>query len=78
MITKNIKYPYAKLIMDIISILSFIGVIITIIINFYMHKSSTTFEMGFNVAGSSFILLCVLLCITIFCAIASTIFKRIN
>lgn len=78
MITKNIKYPYAKLMMDIISILSFIGVIITIIINFYMHKSSTTFEMGFNVAGSSFILLCVLLYITIFCAIASTIFKRIN
>ncbi|PTH99676.1 hypothetical protein BU099_04530 [Staphylococcus xylosus] len=78
MITKNIKYPYAKLMMDIISILSFIGVIITIILNFYMHKSSTTFEMGFNVAGSSFILLCVLLCITIFCAIASTIFKRIN
>lgn len=78
MITKNIKYPYAKLMMDIISILSFIGVIITIIINFYMHKSSTTFEMGFNVAGSSFILLCVLLCITIFCAIVSTIFKRIN
>ncbi|PTI16374.1 hypothetical protein BU115_13070 [Staphylococcus xylosus] len=78
MITKNIKYPYAKLMVDIISILSFIGVIITIIINFYMHKSSTTFEMGFNVAGSSFILLCVLLCITIFCAIASTIFKRIN
>ncbi|PTI63248.1 hypothetical protein BU095_10035 [Staphylococcus xylosus] len=78
MITKNIKYPYAKLMVDIISILFFIGVIITIIINFYMHKSSTTFEMGFNVAGSSFILLCVLLCITIFCAIASTIFKRIN
>ncbi len=78
MITKNIKYPYVKLMVDIISILSFIGVIITIIINFYMHKSSTTFEMGFNVAGSSFILLCVLLCITIFCAIASTIFKRIN
>ncbi|AID00644.1 hypothetical protein BU100_08325 [Staphylococcus xylosus] len=78
MITKNIKYPYAKLMMDIISILSFIGVIITIIINFYMHKSSTTFEMGFNVAGSSFILLCVLLCITIFSTIASTIFKRIN
>ncbi|RIM74813.1 hypothetical protein BU121_13225 [Staphylococcus xylosus] len=78
MITKNIKYPYAKLMVDIISILFFIGVIITIIINFYMHKSSTTFDMGFNVAGSSFILLCVLLCITIFCAIASTIFKRIN
>lgn len=78
MTAKNIKYPYAKLMVDIISILSFIGVIITIIINFYMHKSSTTFEMGFNVAGSSFILLCVLLCITIFCAIASTIFKRIN
>lgn len=78
MITKNIKYPYAKLMMDIISILSFIGVIITIIINFYMHKSSTTFEMGFNVAGSSFILLCVLLCITFICTIASTIFKRIN
>lgn len=78
MITKNIKYPYAKLMMDIISILSFIGVIITIIINFYMNKSSNTFEMGFNVAGSSFIVLCILLCITIFCAIASTIFKRIN
>ncbi|TFV24674.1 hypothetical protein E4T75_04925 [Staphylococcus saprophyticus] len=78
MITKNIKYPYTKLMIDIIGILSFIGVIITIIINFYMHKSNTTFEMGFNVSGSSFTLLCVLLCITILCAIASTILKRIK
>lgn len=78
MITKNIKYPYTKLMIDIIGILSFIGVIITIIINFYMHKSNTTFEMGFNVSGSSFTLLYVLLCITILCAIASTILKRIK
>ncbi len=78
MITKNTKYPYTKLMIDIIGILSFIGVIITIIINFYLHKSNTTFEMGFNVSGSSFTLLCVLLCITILCAIASTILKRIK
>ena len=78
MTTKNIKYPYAKLMIDIIGILSFIGVMIIIIMNFYMRKSNTAFEMGFNVTGSSFILLCVLLCITIFCAIASTIFKRIK
>ena len=38
---------------DIIGILSFIGVVMTIIINFYMHKRNTTFEMVFNVAGSS-------------------------
>ncbi len=78
MTAKNIKYPYAKLMIDIIGILSFIGVVITIIINFYMHHSNTAFEMGFNVTGSSFILLCVLLCITIFCAVTSTIFKRIK
>lgn len=76
MIAKNIKYPYAKLMIDIIGILSFIGVMIIIIMNFYMRKSNTAFEMGFNVTGSSFILLCVILCITIFCAIASTIFKK--
>ncbi|MGW8041424.1 hypothetical protein ACWEYJ_00545 [Staphylococcus shinii] len=78
MIAKNNKYPYAKLMFDIIGILTFIGVMIIIIMNFYMRKSNTAFEMGFNVTGSSFILLCVLLCITIFCAIASTIFKRIK
>lgn len=78
MTAKNIKYPYAKLMIDIIGILSFIGVVITIIINFYMHHSNTAFEMGFNVTGSSFILLCVLLCITIFCAVASIIFKKIK
>ncbi|MEB6170804.1 hypothetical protein MXL81_08950 [Staphylococcus pseudoxylosus] len=78
MTAKNIKYPYAKLMMDIIGTLSFIAVVITIIINFYMHNSNTAFEMGFNVTGSSFILLCVLLCITLFCAVASTIFKRIK
>ena len=78
MTAKNIKYPYAKLMIDIIGILSFIGVMVIIIMNFYMRKSNTAFEMGFNVTGSSFILLCVLLCITIFCAIASTIFKRIK
>ncbi|RIN05903.1 hypothetical protein BU101_12070 [Staphylococcus shinii] len=78
MIAKNNKYPYAKLMFDIVGILTFIGVMIIIIMNFYMRKSNTAFEMGFNVTGSSFILLCVLLCITIFCAIASTIFKRIK
>ncbi|CEF19665.1 MULTISPECIES: hypothetical protein [Staphylococcus] len=78
MTARNIKYPYAKLMIDIIGILSFIGVVITIIINFYMHHSNTAFEMGFNVTGSSFILLCVLLGITIFCAVTSTIFKRIK
>lgn len=78
MTAKNIKYPYAKLMIGIIGILSFIGVVITIIINFYMHHSNTAFEMGFNVTGSSFILLCVLLGITIFCAVTSTIFKRIK
>ncbi|WP_436951750.1 hypothetical protein [Staphylococcus xylosus] len=78
MTAKNIKYPYAKLMIDIIGILSFIGVVITIIINFYMHHSNTAFEMDFNVTGSSFILLCVLLGITIFCAVTSTIFKRIK
>ncbi len=78
MIAKNNKYPYAKLMFDILGVSSFIGMIIIIIMNFYMRKSNTTFEMGFNVTGSSFILLCVFLCITIICAIASTIFKRIK
>jgi len=79
MITKSIKYPYAKLTFDVLGILSSITFLILIAINFYADfKSNGTSKIGVEWTGNDFVLGVVLICIILVCAITSFILKSIK
>ena len=79
MITKSIKYPYAKLIFDVLGILSSIAFLILIAINFHVDfKSNGSSKIGFEWTGNDFVLGTVLFCIILVCAITSFILKSIK
>ena len=79
MITKSIKYPYAKLTFDVLGILSSITFLILIAINFYADfKSNGTSKISVEWTGNDFVLGIVLICIILVCAITSFILKSIK
>lgn len=79
MLTKNIKYPYTKFGFDMLGIITFIGVVIIVALNCYLHtESDGNFEMGFNVSGMSSTIMSVLLLITLISALVSFILKKIK
>ena len=76
MITKNIKYPYTKLILDVVGIVSSIAFLMLIVINFYADfKSNGSSEIGIKWDENDLVLGAILIAIILMCAIASFILK---
>ncbi|HDH4585589.1 TPA: hypothetical protein PI225_002773 [Staphylococcus aureus] len=79
MLTKNIKYPYVKLIFDVVGILASISILLIFIFNAYASfDSDGSSSFGINVTGSSMILLYSLIFIVVVCAIVSFVLKLIK
>ncbi|CPD55048.1 hypothetical protein G0Z86_13425 [Staphylococcus aureus] len=79
MLTKDIKYPYIKLVFDVIGILASIGFLLLLVINFNADfKSNGNIKIGVEWVGNDFVLGVVLICIILFCAIASFLLKCIK
>lgn len=79
MLSKNIKYPYVKLTFDIIGMVSSMGILLLLILNFHakFYENGGS-EFWIKLTGNSFILAVVLFFVTIMCTIGSTIFKTIK
>jgi hypothetical protein len=79
MITKGIKFPNTKFIIDCIGLLASIGVLIVLVFNLYASFSANgSSEFGINIAGNQFILLSILFAITVVSALSSFVLKRIK
>jgi hypothetical protein len=79
MITKGIKFPNTKFIIDCIGLLASIGVLIVLVFNLYASFSANgNSEFGINIAGNQFILLSILCAIIAISALSSFVLKRIK
>ncbi|MGO3049566.1 hypothetical protein CD110_12990 [Staphylococcus casei] len=79
MLTKNIKYPYIKLIFDVVGILAGVGILLMFIFNTYANfESNGSASFGVNIIGSSMTLLSILILIVIVCAVFSFVLKLIK
>lgn len=79
MITKGIKFPNTKFIIDCIGLLASIGVLIVLVFNLYASFSANgSSEFGINIAGNQFILLSILCAIIAISALSSFVLKRIK
>ncbi|MBF7025077.1 hypothetical protein [Staphylococcus kloosii] len=79
MITKGIKFPNTKFIIDCIGVLASIGILIVFVFNAYASFSANgSSEFGINIAGNQFILLSILFAITVVSALSSFVLKRIK
>ncbi len=79
MIAKNIKYPYIKLLFDVVGILSFITLLFVFGANFYIESDSNgNFNTGITISGSNALVFSILLWVTIICALASFLLKKIK
>ncbi|PTI73574.1 hypothetical protein [Staphylococcus succinus] len=79
MLTKNIKYPYIKLIFDVVGILASVGILLMFIFNKYADfESNGSSSFGINIIGSSMVLLYILILIVVICAIVSFVLKLIK
>jgi len=77
MLTKNIKFPYLKLTFDIIGILSFVGILVIISLNFYVNTNGD-FNAGVNVIGTDMILMNILVLTTVISAFVSYLLRKIK
>jgi len=76
MLTKNIKYPYIKLIFDVVGILAGVGILLMFIFNTYADfESNGSSSFGINIIGSNMTLLSILILIVIVCAVLSFVLK---
>ncbi|PKI23121.1 hypothetical protein CW746_03565 [Staphylococcus succinus] len=76
MLTKNIKYPYIKLIFDVVGILASVGILLMFIFNTYADfESNGSSSFGINIIGSNMTLLSILILIVIVCAVLSFVLK---
>lgn len=79
MIAKNIKYPYIKLLFDVVGIVSFIALLFVFGANFYIESDTNgNFNTGITISGSNAIVFSILLWVTIICALASFLLKKIK
>ncbi|MCQ9289878.1 hypothetical protein NQ035_13515 [Staphylococcus gallinarum] len=79
MLTKDIKYPYVKLIFDVVGVLASVGILLMFIFNAYANfESNGSSSFGINIAGFSMIFLSVLFLIVVVCAVFSFILKLIR
>ncbi|MDG0822536.1 MAG: hypothetical protein L0L09_01460 [Staphylococcus equorum] len=79
MIAENIKYPYVKLLFDVVGILSFITLLFVFGINFYIESDPNgNFNAGITISGSNAIVCGILFWVTIISALASFLLKKIK
>lgn len=79
MITKGIKFPNTKFLIDCIGVLASIGILIVFVVNAYSNFSANgSFEFGINIAGNQFIVLSILCAITVLSALSSFVLKKIK
>ena len=78
MLTKGIKYPYVKFFFDVIGILCAISVLAIIFVNGFTNSQSGNFSLGFEITGTHMIMMNILVLVTMICAIASTILRRVK
>lgn len=77
MLNPMIKHPYAKLVADIITIISFIALVIILAFNFYLNVSTEGFQAGFKINNSiAFYWVVSLVAISIISDVISSILKR--
>jgi len=74
---KSVKHPYLKLSFDVLGILSFIGVLLIVSLNFYI-STDEGFTTGVEVAGADMIVMNFLVLTTIISAFASFLLKKMN
>ena len=76
---KNVKYPHAKILFDIVGIISSISVLLLITFNLYLKfESNGNVEIGVKWNESSLYIGLTLLVFIIFCAIISYVLKFIK
>lgn len=79
MIARNIKYPYIKLLFDVVGILSIIGLLFLFGANFYIESDANgNFNTGITISGSNAIVCGILFWVTIISALASFLLKKIK
>ncbi|MBJ6154040.1 hypothetical protein [Staphylococcus aureus] len=79
MLTKNIKYPYVKFGFDVVGVLASIGIFLIFFFNAHANFGSDgSSSFGINIAGSSMVLLYILILIVVICAIVSLVLKLIK
>ena len=74
---KNVKYPHAKILFDIVGIISSISILLLITFNLYL-KFESNVEIGVKWNESSLYIGLTLLVFIIFCAIISYVLKFIK
>ncbi|KAA9306744.1 Uncharacterised protein [Staphylococcus epidermidis] len=76
---KNVKYPHAKILFDIVGIISSISILLLITFNLYLKfESNGNVEIGVKWNESSLYIGLTLLVFIIFCAIISYVLKFIK
>lgn len=76
---KNVKYPHAKILFDIVGIISSISILLLITFNLYLKfESNGNVEIGVKRNESSLYIGLTLLVFIIFCAIISYVLKFIK
>ncbi|BFT97111.1 hypothetical protein F9B77_10925 [Staphylococcus epidermidis] len=76
---KNVKYPHAKKLFDIVGIISSISILLLITFNLYLKfESNGNVEIGVKWNESSLYIGLTLLVFIIFCAIISYVLKFIK
>lgn len=79
MLNNNVKYPHAKLLFDVVGIISSISILLLIVFNLYLKfESNGIVEIGVKWNESSLYIGLTLLFLIIFCAIISYILKFIK
>lgn len=76
---KNVKYPHAKILFDIVGIISSISILLLITFNLYLKfESNGNVEIGVKWNESSLYIGLTLLVFIIFCSIISYVLKFIK
>ena len=79
MITKGIKFPNIKFIIDCIGVLASMGIFIVFIFNAYSNFGANgSSKFGINIAGNQFIVFSILCAITVLSALSSFVLKKIK
>lgn len=79
MLNKNVKYPHAKILFDIVGIISSISILLLIAFNLYLKfESNGNVEIGVKWNENSLYIGLTLLVFIIFCAIISYVLKFIK
>ncbi|MDG0842169.1 hypothetical protein M4L39_01865 [Staphylococcus equorum] len=79
MIAENIKYPFIKLLFDVVGVLVFIALLFVFGTNFYIESDSNgNFNTGITISGSNALVFSILLWVTIICALTSFVLKKIK